>query len=103
MVAVIVPKVATELGAVGERARKGLEQVEVWLAEQIALWPDDRRLSDEIGRWVERNGETISAGIASGAVMVLEVVAGLLLALIVLFFFLKDGERLCARAGNGPA
>lgn len=96
--ALIVPQLANQLDDVGNRAREGLDQVEQWLADRVAAWPGDRSLTDEIGGWVERNGEAISAGVASGALLLLEVVAGVLLALVVLFFFLKDGERLCGWA-----
>ncbi|HWC12140.1 MAG TPA: AI-2E family transporter [Acidimicrobiales bacterium] len=96
--AVVVPQVAGQLDDVGDRARDGLDQLEGWAGDRLAFWPDDRSVTDEVGDWVGRNGDAISAGVASGALLFLEVVAGVLLALVVLFFFLKDGERLCERA-----
>lgn len=97
-VAVVVPQVASQLGDVGDRAGQGLDQIEGWLSDRVTPWPDDGSLSEEISRWTEQNRDTVSAGIASGAMLLLEIVTGLLLALVVLFFLLKDGERLGAAA-----
>ena len=96
--AVIVPQVVGQLGEVGDRARDGLDQLERWLGDRAAFWPENRSVTDEVAGWVERNADAISAGVASGALLFVEVAAGALLAVVVLFFFLKDGERLCERA-----
>ena len=58
---------------------------------------------DQLREWLDRaeqelrdNAGRITRGAVSGAVLVVEVVAGLVLALVLLFFLLKDGERIWA-------
>ncbi len=94
----IVPPVSDHLDDVRATATKGLQQVETFLSEQAPGWPQDASMSDQISRYVSENQRRIGTGIATGAILVLEVAAGLLLALVVLFFFLKDGDRLVDQA-----
>ena len=94
----VVPPIAAQMGDVGEQAQAGLEQAERWLANRFEAWPEDLSLADEISAWADRNSAAITQGVASGALILLEVLAGLVLAVVVLFFLLKDGERLSAKA-----
>ncbi|HWI09289.1 MAG TPA: AI-2E family transporter [Solirubrobacteraceae bacterium] len=76
----------------------GLERIERWLADgplglsdsQISLALD--RLQDAIGDQLGALSQTAVAG----AFAVLEVLGGVLLAIVLLFFFLKDGDRIFA-------
>ncbi len=96
VVAVLAPRVANELGDVGASVSEGAERVTRWLLEG----PLDLS-ADELDRWRERaldelrdRGGDIAGGVLGGAYLAVEIVAGLLLSLVVLFFFLRDGERM---------
>lgn len=83
------PQLVTEAG-------KSIQEIQNWLTTG-PLKLDAQRL--ETGRQslvkaVEGNREQLTTGAITGATLALEIVVGLFLCLIVLFFFLKDGERI---------
>lgn len=49
---------------------------------------------DRIREELEANMETIARGAVAGAALVVELIAGFLLALVLTFFFVKDGDRI---------
>lgn len=86
-VALIVPRAVADLDDLGVSIAGGID---VLSDERLSGWADraEQELRDNAGR--------ITRGAVSGAVLAVEVVAGLALALVVLFFLLKDGERIWA-------
>jgi predicted PurR-regulated permease PerM len=93
---VLSRSVASEFGELSEQLSEGLKEVKNWLvngplglsSSQIDSFVAQAQSS------VGTNQERIVAGVVSGAHIVAEVAAGLLLSLFVLFFMLKDGERI---------
>lgn len=80
----------------------GVDDVRAWLVEG-PLGPSD----DQVGRYFDRAGEqlreavpSLAPGLLGGAVLLLEVLAGLLLAAVLVFFFVQDGERMAAWAAS---
>nr|MBA3289137.1 AI-2E family transporter [Acidimicrobiia bacterium] len=99
--AVIGVAVGGELDDLGPTLSEGVDDVTDWLVED---GPFDVSRSD-VERWREQAGDTLSSFIGSGddrlvsgAIIAVEVVIGSLLAVIVTFFFLKDGPRMFDRA-----
>lgn len=99
--AVIGVAVAGELDDLGPTLSEGVDDVTDWLVED---GPFDVSRSD-VERWREQAGDTLFSFIGSGddrlvsgAIIAVEVVIGSLLAVIVTFFFLKDGPRMFDRA-----
>jgi predicted PurR-regulated permease PerM len=93
--------VAGELDELGPTLSQGVDDVQDWLVEDGPFEVS----RDDITRWRAQAGEAISSfagsgngSVLSGAVVAGEVVVGSLLALIVTFFFLKDGRRMVDRA-----
>jgi predicted PurR-regulated permease PerM len=94
--ALIAPSVAGEFGDVGPTVREGSDEVTNWLLEgpldlsrkDIAQYRE--RGEDELR---SRSGD-IAGGLIGGAYLAVEIVAGLLLTLVLAFFFLKDGNRM---------
>jgi predicted PurR-regulated permease PerM len=92
----IAPSLADEFRDLGTDVEGGVDEVSDWLTEgplnlsesQVARW----RASSE--RALEENRGALVGGALSGAVVFFEVVAGLLLALVLVFFFVKDGESI---------
>lgn len=94
--ALIAPSVADELGDLGTSVREGFEEVGTSLAEG-PLGITETDINEAIDSSVEtlrNNTGAIGQGIATAAITIGELLAGLLLMIVVLFFFLKDGDRI---------
>lgn len=81
-------------GELAAGARKGFAEVERFLADS-PLHLDRQRLEE---LW-SRAGETLGGpdaqtGVLTGVTLVVELVAGIFLGLVLLYFLLKDGERI---------
>lgn len=87
---VIVPSVVSEFGELGPTVRQGVDDVREWLVTgPIGLE------EEQIERFTSQASESVrnaQGGIAAGAILVVEIVAGAILALVLTFFFVKDGE-----------
>ena len=94
--ALIAPGAVDDFNDLDVGISGGLDEVQRWLREG-PLDLTDREVTAAIDRAQDQlraNVDTISQGAAVGAVLVAEVLTGLVLALVLLFFFLKDGERI---------
>jgi predicted PurR-regulated permease PerM len=94
VVSLLAPQVGAEMDELGRRLQQGFEQVLTWLVEG----PLDLT-REQINRYVERafeaarsNSGVITSGVLTGAVKAAEVIAGIILTLVLVFFFLKDGD-----------
>ena len=94
--ALIVPTVAREFEDLGPTLTEAVDDLETWLVEDS---PFDVDRAD-VQRWRQQIRDAADSAfdsntglVVKGATIAFEVVAGLLLALIVSFFFLKDGPR----------
>lgn len=94
--AFIGPEVADEFDDLGRQVQAGAEQLIDWIGEgPLGLGQDEVRQGlQELLQQAQGSVGTIGSGLLTGAVLVAEVVAGLLVALVVTFFFLKDGDRM---------
>lgn len=92
----IGPEVANEFDDLGRQVRAGAEQLIDWVAEgPLGLGRDDIRQGlQSLLEQAQGSAGTIGGGLLSGAVLIAELAAGLLLALVVTFFLLKDGDRM---------
>ncbi len=95
-VALVVPALADEFGRLPATVEDGVHQVETWLAEDSPIPVDRARLEElqsQFGDVLRRSVASPGGFVLRGAVLFVELVAGLLLALVLAFFFVKDGER----------
>ncbi len=92
----IFPRVGGQLGELSTGLTDGLDEVERWLAEgPLGLSHEQvNTVFDRVAQLVRDNVGSLAQLGLTGATILLQLFAGLLLAVIVLFFFLKDGERL---------
>lgn len=95
IVAVIAPAVGDEFDELGPAVSEGVDRIERWLVEgPMELSPSEidayRQRATEQGRQLLRSS---SGGILAGALVVVEGVAGTLLAIVLSVFFVKDGRR----------
>lgn len=92
----LASQVVSHLSEVGLQVEEGLERVETWLADgPLGLSQDqiDDVTTNAADR-VRSNWAGVTAGVFAGAIKAVELVGGLLLSLVILFLFLKDGDRM---------
>ncbi|MBS3939766.1 MAG: AI-2E family transporter [Actinobacteria bacterium] len=95
VIGAMVPVVADQIPDLAESASEGVDEIEAWLdGEPFGL--EVGGLSDLVAAAQEQLGSAGEyAGQAAEAAMVaFEVLVGLVLMFVVLFFYLKDGKRL---------
>ncbi|MDP9401635.1 MAG: AI-2E family transporter [Actinomycetota bacterium] len=96
LVALLAPTVAGELDDLGREAQAGLDQVLRFLAER-PFGIGRQEVEQGIDRVIERvreNSAALSRRLVSGAVLVGELIAGFLLTIVLVFFFVNDGRRI---------
>jgi predicted PurR-regulated permease PerM len=109
VIAAIAPSVATQLGALADQATSGLQQVQDWLAgPPLHLGQDQIGAAvDKVIRTLQDNAQNIAGYALTGASAIGNGLINLILALVLCFFFLKDGPRwvpwLAAQAGPRAA
>ena len=96
IVAAVAPSVADQFGELRPRAEDGLREASDVLAEP-PFNVSDRELRDTVDEGIARlreNSGPLTKGVQSGAVLLGEIVTGLIITVLLTFFFLKDGERM---------
>jgi putative heme transporter len=92
----IIPGVKSEFSTLGRDFNSGINSVEHWL-EHGPLHISRHDVSSYVStarRDLLNNQAGLLSGALSGVTMVLEVVAGLLLSVVLTFFFVKDSEQM---------
>ncbi|GAA6527632.1 AI-2E family transporter [Intrasporangium sp. DVR] len=80
-------------GELAEGARQGVQELERFLAQSPwGLTPE--RLEELWNQAGEVMAGPRGQGVISGATLVMEIIAGIFLGLVLLYFLLKDGERI---------
>lgn len=95
VVALIVPAVGSEFDGLGPVLSDGVDDVESWLVNgPLGLSAGDiERYRAEAGERLGAALRSSSGSILAGAMAAAEAVAGAVLALVLTFFFVKDGRR----------
>jgi predicted PurR-regulated permease PerM len=92
----IVPAFVTQVDNLGQRIEQGADRLLQWLvAGPLGL--SERQIDDYIqraGEQIRQNSSVITGGVLSGVLNTVEFLAGAILMLVLLFFFLKDGESI---------
>lgn len=92
----IVPPFFDQLDELVKGVREGIKEAGDWLLTgplNLSQGELDRYISDGESSLRDNSG-VIAGGVLGGAQLALELVAGLLFALVVTFFFLKDDDRI---------
>ena len=93
LVMALAPSVADELDELGSRVEEGFDQVVVYLAQSpldLSEAEVDRYIDQAIEQ-LQQNRDRITSGLLVGATKLAEFVTGFFLALVLVFFFVKDG------------
>jgi len=94
--AAIGPSAIGELGEVDVNVQGGVERVEDWLADGPFGLSESRAAELVERAQEEASGQAgrLASGAIGGAVLAVEIVAGILLTVVLVFFFVRDGARL---------
>jgi predicted PurR-regulated permease PerM len=95
LVVLVAPLVAGELDNVGGSLKEGTDRVLRYLAEgpfEVSE-QDINRFVDRAGEQISESRGQIASGVVAGAIKLIEVIAGILLTIVLLFFFVRDGDR----------
>jgi putative heme transporter len=94
IVALLVPAFIDEFRHLGPTIERGVDDIEDWLVDgPVGLERADvaryrEQAADQLGDSLRSS----AGGVVAGAVVLLEVLAGTILALVITFFLVKDGE-----------
>jgi putative heme transporter len=94
--AVLVPSIASEFDDLGPTIEDAIDDVEDWVVEDSPFDVSRQDIEEFREQADERVGDVLrsqSGTLVSGTVLVFEVFAGVLLAMVTTFFILKDGDR----------
>jgi putative heme transporter len=94
--ALMAPSFVTQLQALGPTVFDGIDSVLIWLEEGPIGYDRDQieALAEQLMDSLEGQAGTIASSVGSIALAVVEGLTALVLALVLLFFFVKDGEQL---------
>ena len=96
ILALIVPSIASEFEDLGPTIEDAIDDVENWLVDDSPFDVSRQDVQDFRDEADDRVGEVLesqSGTLISGTILVFEVFAGIVLALVTTFFILKDGDR----------
>lgn len=100
LVAAVAPSLAGEFSSLRPTLTTAFDDVEDWLVNDSPFEisrADVDRLRERAGARVDEALRTSDGAIVDGATLAAEVVAGLILAVVLTFFLLRDGSRLALR------
>jgi putative heme transporter len=95
IVAALVPVFVQEIGELVETVQEGIEQILVFLDESFG-WGEEEvadLLDQGLTLLQEQSGQLAQQAL-TGAAIAVQAVAAIVLALVLLFFFVKDGEQI---------
>ena len=98
MVVLIAPGVQEQVGEIGTSVTEGVDDVEQWLQDgplSLSQGEIDQYLQQGLDA-VRGRAENIAGSAVTGITLAGEIIAGILLTFVLVFFFVKDGERMWA-------
>lgn len=92
-IATLVPAFVDQTDELGDRLNEGIAEIERWL-ETGPIGVEDPDLRAAVDTAIDRILEAEPGALIDGVTLAAEVLAGALLALVMVFFFVKDGPRI---------
>jgi len=96
VIALIAPAFVDQFGELEDSVDEAIQEVVRWLVQgpfDIARGDIDRAVDDALAS-LRENAGGIGKGVLSGATVLAELIAALLLVLVLVFFFVHDGRRM---------
>ena len=109
VIAAIAPSVGSQVGELIDQATAGLQDIQEWLSGPPFNLGEDQvgQAVDDAINSLQQNAQSIAGAALTGASVIGNSLINLILALVLVFFFLKDGPRwvpwLCAQTGPRAA
>lgn len=96
VIALILPSMVHQFSELGTQVRQGIDKAGTVLADPPFNLSEQeiRDRIDEGMKSLRKNSGTIGSGVAQGAVVLGEFLTGLIITVLLTFFFLKDGDRI---------
>jgi predicted PurR-regulated permease PerM len=96
LLGLVLPQTINEFGELDVGVSEGLATIEDWLVNgTLGLSPDQvDDVADSLREHAQASAGTVAGGALTGALLLTEIIAGVVIATVVLFFFLKDGDRI---------
>jgi predicted PurR-regulated permease PerM len=89
------PGLVEEFSELGSALVDGINEIQQGIGERLPNFGDDaQRLAERLRAEVMENVPRIATGVIAGASAVAEGIAAVFLGLALLFFFVKDGDRM---------
>ncbi|HEX2180539.1 MAG TPA: AI-2E family transporter [Actinomycetota bacterium] len=89
------PGLIDQFDQLGPALAQAIERAQDWISDRLPdLQTESARVEARLREQLTRNSSEILSGLVAGASMAIEAVAGILLTLTLLFFFVKDGDIL---------
>ena len=95
IIAAIAPQVGSQVGDLIDQATTGLQDIQEWLSGPPFNLGEDQvgQAVDDAINSLQENAQSIAGAALTGATVVGNSLLNLILALLLVFFFLKDGPR----------
>jgi predicted PurR-regulated permease PerM len=95
IIAAIAPQVGSQVGDLVDQATSGLQDIQVWLSGPPFNLGEDQvgQAVDDAINSLQENAQSIAGAALTGATVVGNSLLNLILALLLTFFFIKDGPR----------
>ena len=95
LVLFLVPSFADGIEPLGDAVDESVQSATEWLSEgPLGLSQTDiERYIEDATAQIQDNAGAITTGVLGGATVAVEIITGLVLTLLVTFFYLKDGDR----------
>jgi predicted PurR-regulated permease PerM len=98
VVALVAPPFVNELDALGEATSEAVDDMRAWLVDGPLGLSEDQidKAVDDATAAAEARSEDLAAVGVSGVLIVADLLVGAIVAIVLTFFFVKDGERITA-------
>jgi predicted PurR-regulated permease PerM len=95
LIAAIAPSIGDQVGELIDQATAGLQDIQVWLSGPPFNLGEDQvgQAVDDAINSLQENAQSIAGAALTGASVIGNSLINLILALVLVFFFLKDGPR----------
>ncbi|MGH2698950.1 MAG: AI-2E family transporter [Actinomycetota bacterium] len=96
VIALLVPQFTGQFDEMKQSATEGFDDIVTWLGEGPLRIEEQEleRFQEQATEQIQQNSDQITEGVVSGVTATFEFVAGILLAFVLVFFFLKDGPEI---------